>query len=199
MQTRIGEKTLETVFALFAVFSVILGVSSLMLYPAGLTYSTAPVINFTWLVFGLALVRFFTRDTVSSIQLSKKGAFAVILVFLASLFLAVPDGDPVARSIKLVEIIFQDLVIGGVLVALLPVIEKKRERIALALAFAAIHTPLFSIAPSVHALVVTGASFVVASFVPVWFKQTNRDMAAIIVPHVLFYLLFGNFLTGVSW
>jgi hypothetical protein len=112
--------------------------------------------------------------------------------------LALPEGDPMTRSIKIVEILFQDLIIAGVLVSLIPVLGKLKERLLLATAFAALHVPLIGIISMWQAFIISVASFLVAFIVSKWFVQSKYDMVTIIVPHLVFYLLFGNFV-GVAW
>ncbi len=195
----VSRENLITVLALSIIFSLILGVSTFWFAPTGLTYSKASFINFAWLVFGLGLARFFARDTLESIHLSKIGSLLIICVSITAVILAFFAGDPMTRAIKLLEILFQDLVIAGVLVSLFPVLEKTKERLVLAFSFAAIHLPLIAVAPLAHAGVVVIASYIVAYLTPHWFVQSKRDMAFIIVPHIVFYLLFGSYLVGITW
>jgi hypothetical protein len=162
-----------------------------------LIIKTAGLLGIFLIVFcesGLFFGFFLPGDTLlfASGIFALQGLFPISLL-ITSLVLALPEGDPMTRSIKIVEILFQDLIIAGVLVSLIPVLGKLKERLLLATAFAALHVPLIGIISMWQAFIISVASFLVAFIVSKWFVQSKYDMVTIIVPHLVFYLLFGNF------
>ncbi len=187
------------VISLLVVFSVVLGVSSLILFPRGITYQSHPVVHIFWLIFGIALVELFAAKSVSEIKISKLGAAATIALIILGLISAMPNGDLIARSVKLSEILFQDLVIAATLVVAGHHLTQRRTQLALALLFATLHVPLFFVVPFPRAITtVLGALFISLGSIA-WFVRTKKDVSAIMLPHILFYILFGTALSVIFW
>ncbi len=184
---------------LFALFALILGVSTFVFTPVGLTYAANPIINIIWLIFGFVLVEKFTPLSTKSVTFSKYGIIAVVSLILIGLASSMPSANLIARSVKIVEIIFQDLVIAVMLVTLLKQLSDKKVQIWLSISFAALHVPLFITEPTLRAgIIVLGA--LVISYVSIrWFAQKGHDITAILVPHILFYLVFGTALSIIFW
>ncbi len=192
-------ETLKTVALLFALFALILGVSSFVFTPIGLTYEANPIINIIWLIFGFILVEKFTPLSTKSVTFSKYGIIVVICLILAGLASSMPSANLIARSVKIIEIIFQDLVIAVMLVTLLKQLSDRKVQIWLSVSFAALHVPLFITEPTLRAgVIVLGALSI--SYVSIkWFTQKGHDITAILVPHILFYLVFGTALSIIFW
>ncbi len=192
-------ETLKTVALLFALFALILGVSSFVFTPVGLTYEANPIINIIWLIFGFILVEKFTPLSTKSVTFSKYGIIVVICLILAGLASSMPSANLIARSVKIIEIIFQDLVIAVMLVTLLKQLSDKKVQIWLSISFAALHVPLFITEQTLRAgIIVLGALLI--SYVSIkWFAQKGHDITAILVPHILFYLVFGTAFSIIFW
>ncbi len=201
LATRIGVPvhTLKTIGLLFFLFIVVLGIPSFILFPLGLTYQTSPAIHFAWLIFGFVLVERLTTLSVKSVTFSKIGIVAVTSLMLVGLATSMPSANLIARSVKIIEIIFQDLVIAVTLVTLLKQLSDRKVQIWLSVSFALLHVPLFFTETAVNAgVIVLGALAV--SFVSIaWFSKKGHDITAILLPHILFYLVFGTALSIVFW
>lgn len=194
-----SSQAIGTALLLLGMFSLILGVSALVLYPAGITYLTAPVIHFIWLIFGIILVEKFAPVPTADISFSNYGRIIVAILFIFGLAASLQSGEVIARAVKIIEIIFQDLVIAALLTNVLKERSGRTTKIWLSVVFALLHTPLFFTQSFTNAsAIVVGALFI--SYISIsWFVQKKHDITAILVPHILFYLVFGTAFSLVFW
>lgn len=184
---------------LFAVFSIILGVITFVLVPQGLSYAKYPLLHFSLFIFGMALAHSFTPTAISKVHMSKPGIIVIVTLILIGLLSIWPSGIFIERSIKLVEILFQDFIIASTLSIIGTRLSSTPIRLSLAFAFAALHLPLFVTQPFTHALSVLCAAFIVGYIGTTIFQKTKQDISGIIILHLSFYILFGSMLSLVLW
>jgi hypothetical protein len=189
----------ETVITLLGIFIVILGVDSFVLYPAGITYSTYPLIHFFWLVFGMTIVEKFAPLPTKEIKLSKAGGIVIVALIILGLATSVQNGELISRSVKIVEILFQDLVIATILATIGERLLQTSTRVRASIVFALLHVPLFFTEPWPHVTAVVGGALLISFISTTWFAKTKQDISTIVILHLAFYLVFGTALTIVFW
>lgn len=195
----ISFETFKKVAGLFLLFGGVLGVSSLVFVPQGVTYETDPLIHTIWLLFGIIIVGRVAARLVNEIHFSTKSIFVVLAVIILGLASSVTEGHLVARAVKILEIIFQDLVIATTLVTLGKHLSNQTTERLLSIGFALMHVPLFFVEPFTHVLAIVVGALCISYVSIVLFLKNNKDIGMIIIPHVAFYLLFGTALSIVFW
>jgi hypothetical protein len=194
-----SEKEFKEIMVLFGVFALVLGFITLVLYPQGITYGKYPLLYFPIFIFSMVLVYECAPETVSRVRISNTGAVVTTVLVVAGLVSVWPSGAFVERSIKLIEILFQDLVIAAVLGVIGHRLANTKIRLALAIAFTVLHIPLFFVATLSYSLTVVVAAFLVSYIGTLWFEKTNQNIATIMIMHLSFYIIFGSILSVIVW
>jgi hypothetical protein len=190
-------KNLCSIFALCGIFSIVLGVSTFILTPAGITYEAFPATNILWLIFGLALVQIFVP--VTKLRFSTAGIIAVVLLIIFGLATSLAANEIIPRSVKILEILFQDLVIASTLTLVGAHLSKQNVRLSFSILFLMLHIPVFFIHPLTYALTIVLGAFLIGYVSITWFTQNDHDIATIILPHIFFYLVFGTAFSVIFW
>ncbi len=150
-------------------------------------------------MFGIIIVGRVAARLVSEIHFSTKSMYAVVAVILIGLISSVGEGHLVARSVKILEIIFQDLVIAATLVTLGRYLSNQTTERLLSIGFALMHALLFFVELFEHVIAIVLEALVISYISIVLFLKNNKDIGMIIIPHVAFYLFFGTALSVVFW